>query len=90
MGRLVGALLLDFFDLVYEVVGLFEQAGALVRGFDEVGLAAIEEVEIRHGVVVIGTELDGLLQVGDAFLNQWSVLRGIFACERPEEADRCP
>ena len=54
LGWLVGALLLDFFDLVDQVVGLLQQVGALVGSFDEVGLAAIEKVEIGHRVIVVG------------------------------------
>src|SRR5271154_4251585 len=68
--RLVGALLLDFFDLVDEVVGLLGQCGAFIGAFHGVRFAAIEEVEIGHRVVVVGTELDGFLQVGNAFVDQ--------------------
>jgi hypothetical protein len=41
---LVGALLLDFFDLIDQVVGLFDQCGALVGGLYSVGFAAVQKV----------------------------------------------
>ena len=67
---LLGALLLDFLDLVDEIVGLFEQGGALFGGFHHVGLAAIEEVQVGHSIVVIGLLLEGFLQIGDPFVHK--------------------
>src|SRR6185503_8049832 len=42
----------------------------------DVGLAAIGQVEIGHGIVVVGAVLDGLVEVLQAFINQRLVLDG--------------
>src|ERR1700730_1021250 len=75
--RLFGALLLDFLHLVDQVVGLLQQGGALILAFHHVRLAAVQEIQISHGVIVIRTEGDGLLQIVDAFFDERSVLSGI-------------
>src|SRR5579862_4572219 len=75
--RLRSALLLDFFDLVHQVVGLFDQVGTRAGAVGGVGLAAIEQIQIGHGVVVIGTQLDGLLEIGNAFVNQRTIFCNI-------------
>src|SRR4030095_5714168 len=54
--RLRCALLLDFLDLVHQIVGLLLQVGALAGAFHRVSLAAIEQVQISHGVVVVGAQ----------------------------------
>src|SRR5882724_12423656 len=75
--RLLGALLLDFFDLFEQVVGLLLETGALVVGFDHVGLAAIEKIQVGHGVVVVRAKLNGFLNLGNTFVNQGTGLRDI-------------
>src|SRR5260370_30376487 len=72
--RLLGAPLLDLLDLVDEMVGLLLQAGTLSGGLAHISLAAIEEVQVGHGVVVIGLDLNGFLQVGDTFFHQGAIL----------------
>src|SRR6266446_1098438 len=71
---LLGALLLDFLDLVDEVVSLLLQAGTLFGALHHVRLAAIEEVQVGHGIVVVRLDLDGFLQVGDAFVHEGAIL----------------
>jgi hypothetical protein len=68
--RLLGALLLNFLYLVDEIVGLLEESGALLGGFDHIGFAAIKQVEVSHGVVVVGFDLDGFLELGDALIDE--------------------
>src|SRR5258707_7156916 len=78
---LLGALLLDLLDLVDEIVGLLKEGGALIGGLHHIGLAAIEEVEVGHGVVIIGTELNGFLKVGDAFFDERTKLCSVVAAQ---------
>src|SRR5262249_40965425 len=78
---LLGALLLDFLDFVEEVVSLFLQASALGCGFDHVGLAAIQEIQIGHRVVVVGTDVDGFLKLRDAFVNQLAGLGDVIGAD---------
>src|SRR5580692_5781195 len=61
--------------LVDPVVGSFQifLTGGKVVAF-YVGLFAVHQVEIGHGVVVVGTELDCLIEAVDAFRDQGSVL----------------
>jgi len=42
---------------------LLEQLGALIGAVHGVRLAAIEKIEIGHGVVVIGAEFDGFFRL---------------------------
>ena len=64
-----GALLLHFLHLIDQVVCLFQEIGALIGTIHGICLTAIEKVQIRHGVVVIRLNLNGLLEVFDAFIN---------------------
>src|SRR5258708_9845944 len=73
------ASLLHFLYFVHQIVGLLLQRSALVRALDGVSFAAIEEVEVSHGVIVIGPQRNGLLQVGNAFVYERSVFREIVA-----------
>jgi hypothetical protein len=54
LSRLGSALLLDFLDLVDQIVSLLEKLGTLIGAVHGVRLAAIEKIELSHGVVVIG------------------------------------
>src|ERR1700732_3294158 len=72
--RLLRALLFNFFNLFDQVVSLFLIAGAFLSTFRHVGLAAIKQIQISHGVVVIWPELNGLLQGGDSLVYQLPVL----------------
>ena len=65
---LLQALLLDLLDLVEEVVRLLFQGSALIRALHHVGLAAVEQAEVGHGIIVVRPQRDGLLQVGDALV----------------------
>src|SRR5581483_7511708 len=55
---------------VHPVIGSFQIFGSSrgVIAFD-VGPLAVHQVHVRHGVVVIRTKLDGLIQAVDSFLN---------------------
>src|ERR1700687_5203421 len=55
-----GPFLLDFLGLVEQVIGLLGEAFAFAGGFDHVGFATIEQVEIGHGIVVVRLQLGGL------------------------------
>ena len=57
-------------SLVHPVVGGFQifLAGIQVVALD-VGLFAIHQVQVGHGVVVVGTKLDRLVKAVDALLN---------------------
>jgi hypothetical protein len=57
-------------SLVHPVVGGFQifLAGTRIVAFD-IGLFAIHQVQVGHGVVVIGTKLDCLIQAVDALLD---------------------
>src|SRR5712692_1211273 len=79
---LLGALLLDLLDLVNQVIGLLFQVRTLIGGLDHIGFAAIEEVQVGHGVVVIGLDLNGFLQVGDAFFDKGAVLSDVYRANR--------
>src|ERR1700676_4596808 len=68
--RLFGTLLLDFLDLVDQVVGLLQQRFALFIAFHHIGLAAVKQIQIGEGIVVIGLDGSGLLKRGDSFLDQ--------------------
>src|SRR6516162_7090951 len=74
---LLRALLLEFFDLVEQIVCLFRQRIALGGGFDHVGFAAKEQVQIGHGVVVVRLKLDGRLQRLNAVVDHASILLGV-------------
>src|SRR5579864_203221 len=52
-----------------EIVG----AGGKVVAF-KVGLFTVHQVHVGHGIVIIGAQLDGFLQIVDAFLNGGHVL----------------
>ncbi len=80
--RLLRAFLLDRLDLVDEVIGLLEEAGALLGGLHHIGLAAIEQVQVGHGVVVIGLDLNGFLEVGDAFIHERAILCSVLGAQR--------
>src|SRR5690242_16706909 len=79
--RLLGALLLDFLDLVDQVVGLLQEVVALFGGLHQVRLAAIQQVQVGHGIVVIGLELDRFLESGNAFVNNSAALGGVFGTD---------
>src|SRR5215467_4985953 len=83
--RLRRSLLFHFLDPVYQVVGLLLVVGAFTGALDGIGLAAIEQVQVGHGVIVIGAQLNRLLQVGDAFVNETAVLRNVVGANRPGE-----
>jgi hypothetical protein len=65
--------LLDFLDFVEKIVGLPEETSPFVGGFDHVGFTAIEKIEV--GVVVLGLDLNGILQVADTLVNQGALFR---------------
>src|SRR5208337_137081 len=75
--RLIGFLLLDFLNLVEQVVGLLGERIALLRRLHDIRLAAIEEVQVGHGIVVIRFELDGHLEALDPFFDKSVVFLGI-------------
>src|SRR5579863_5934810 len=75
--RLGRALLFDFLNLVEQVVGLLGECVAFAGGFDHVGLAAIEQVEIGHGVVVVRLQVNGLFQFFDAVIDQGAEFRNV-------------
>src|SRR2546430_582467 len=79
---LLGALLLDFLDLIDQVVGLLLQASSLFGALHHIGLAAIEKVQVSHGIVVVRLDLDGFLQVGDAFIHEGAILGGVLRAKR--------
>jgi hypothetical protein len=66
---LFGALLLDLLDFVEQVVGLLGEAGALIGGINHIGLAAIEQAQVGHSIVVVRPYLKSLLNSRDALLN---------------------
>src|SRR6202790_3991753 len=72
--RLLRALLLDFLYLFDQVVSLFLIAGAFVGAFRHVGLAAIKQIQISHGIVVIRPKLNSFLQGRDSLVHQLPVL----------------
>src|SRR5713226_7474820 len=80
--RLLGAPLLDFLDLLHKIIRLFLQGVAFCRALHHIGLAAVEQVEIGHSIVVLRPEGDGLLQVVDALVDDGSVLAGILRANR--------
>src|SRR5271166_353206 len=57
------------------MVGRFQVflAGGEIVAF-HVGLLAVHQVQVSHGVVVVGAKLDGLVQAVDALLDRGSVL----------------
>src|SRR5208283_3977884 len=75
--RLFCFLLLDFLNLVEQVVGLLEESIALPRRLHDIRLAAIEEVQVGHGIVVIRFKLDGRFQILDSFFDKSVVFLGI-------------
>jgi len=60
---------------------LLEEGGALIGGLHHIGLAAIEEVQVGHGVVIIGPDLNGFLEVGDTFFDERTELSGVFVAQ---------
>src|SRR5208283_324571 len=69
-------LLLNFLDLVEQFIGLLGKGIAFGGGLDHVGLATVEEVEIGHGILVIGLEFDGLFEVVDTVFDHGAELLG--------------
>src|SRR5208282_6559925 len=53
-------LLLDLLDLIDQGVGVVQEFLAIIGRLDHVGLLAVEQVEVGHGLVVVGLKLDGL------------------------------
>src|SRR5690242_13957791 len=74
-GLLGGFFLLGRHGLIDPVVGRFQigGAGGRVIAFN-VGFFAIHQVHVRHGVVVVGTQLQRLIQIINAILNGLPVL----------------
>src|ERR1700676_5383068 len=71
--RLLRALLFNFFNLFDQVVSLFLIAGAFLGAFRHVGLAAVKQIQISHGIIVIRPELNGLLQGRDSLVHQYPI-----------------
>src|SRR6202795_67312 len=72
--RLLRALLFNLFNLFDQVVSLFLIAGAFLGTFRHIGLAAVKQIQISHGIVVIRPELNGLLQRRDSLVHQFPIL----------------
>src|SRR5208337_2709425 len=70
-------LLLDFLYLVEQVIRLLKERIALARRLHDIRLAAIEEVQVGHGIVVIRFELDGRLEALGPFIDKAVEFLGI-------------
>src|SRR4030095_12512777 len=68
------AFLLYFLHAIHQIVRLLQKRGPLVRAFNGVRFAAVEQVQGSHGVIIIGTQRDGLLQSSDSLIDQGTVL----------------
>src|SRR5882672_3147181 len=73
-----GALLLYILNLIHKIVGLLQEIGALIGAIHGVSLAAIEKIQICHGIVVVRAKLNGLLEILDAFVNHRTVFGDVF------------
>jgi len=65
----------DFHGLVHPLVGGFNVSRSLFRHIAfAVRFFAIQQVDIRHGIVVVRTKLQRLVQIVETILNNRSVL----------------
>src|SRR5713101_3564473 len=81
LGRLLQFLLLDLFDLINQGVGVGQVFGAVVGVVHSIGLLAVQQVEISHGVIVIRAHFNGLFQAGDALVDRGAILGGKFVAQ---------
>src|SRR5258705_4437921 len=79
--RLRNAFLLYFLHLVDQIVGLLLQSRALVGSGNGIRFAAIEQVEIGHGVIIVRADRNGLLKSADAFVDDRAILGQILTAD---------
>src|SRR5260370_33839590 len=72
--------LLDVFNLVDQVVGHFDQLFPFTLVRHRVCLAAIQQIQVGHRIVVLRSQFDRVPQSVNSFISDWAVLsRVLFA-----------